>query len=599
MEKSLFENMKAIFRHYRTRFAKAFAMVLISNGLLILNPLVLRQAVNELASPATVQSGILSRWLHQLLGPYNKSLAIWALLLLIITAISAYFKYRMRYEFISVSRDAEKDLRFKIFERIQKQSKAFYDNHGIGELLSRLTNDISTYRDVLGPGIMYPLFFLTIVIPGVFALYVISPYLAFLSVIPLMVIPLLNMAIRNKVYSISHAVQKGLADISNMTQEHYSGIRILKGYADEKSFFKRFIDLSRQLIGLNLRLSCYQGLLFPFFTLITKMTTVAIVLLFGYIVLRAFGTLDAADFVSFMWIQSYIYVPVLMLAYVLPIYQRGRAAYDRLLEIYNEPIEVKDGKNKDLKIPELADLFFNNLTFRYPKASQPVLKNLTLNIPGGTFVGITGPVGSGKSTLLRLLNREYEIPPGMIYIGGTDIHEYPREAFQQQMVTVEQIPFLFSKSIADNVRFGREDATVEDVELVSKHADLHETVLSFPDQYDTVIGERGVTLSGGQRQRVAMARAFLVNRSILLLDDIFSAVDAATEKSIFAAMKTNFQKKTVLLITHRASLLESMDRVIYMSEGHIVEDGPPSQLVTLGGHYAALVELQKWNKGRS
>jgi ATP-binding cassette subfamily B protein len=217
---------------------------------------------------------------------------------------------------------------------------------------------------------------------------------------------------------------------------------------------------------------------------------------------------------------------------------------------------------------------------------------LTFNIKGGSFVGITGPIGSGKSTLFRLLSREYEIPRGMIYIGGKDIHDYPLEAFSKSMVTVEQIPFLFSKTIAENVMFGRDSASQAEIELVSRHADLHETVMEFPQQYDTVVGERGVTLSGGQKQRIVMARAFLVNRSILLLDDIFSAVDMGTERRIFDRMKSNFEGRTVLLITHRVSILEQLDRVIYMQDGKIVEDGSPAQLVQKKGYYAALHDLQ-------
>jgi ATP-binding cassette subfamily B protein len=281
-----------------------------------------------------------------------------------------------------------------------------------------------------------------------------------------------------------------------------------------------------------------------------------------------------------------------MLAWVLPIYERGRAAYDRLVEIYMEPIEISEGSHLHLHIPPKSEILFKELNFAYPRFSHHALKNINLTIKGGSFVGITGPVGAGKTTLFRLLNREYEIPKGMIFLGGRDIHDYSFEAFSQSIVTVEQIPFLFSKSIAENVSFGKEGATQEELELVAEMADLHDTVLEFPDQYNTVIGERGVTLSGGQKQRLAMARAFLVNRSILLLDDIFSAVDAATEKRIFNAMKMNFIDKTVLMITHRVSILEQMDLVIYMKNGEIVENGSPLDLFNQKGYYRTLFDLQ-------
>lgn len=593
MEKSLLDSLKAILQHYRLRFLKAFLMVLASNILLIFNPLVFRQAVMALDPHTSPASGFFADLLRTILGSQMRSLWPWALILLGISLISAYFKYWMRIAFISISRDVETDIRSKLFLRIQEQSRAFFDRHGVGELLSRLTNDISSYRDLLGPGIMYPLFFVTLVIPGMIALFQISAPLASISLIPLMLIPILNGAVRQQIYHISHQIQEGLGRMSNMVQEHYSGIRIVKSYVIENPLLKCFGELCQQFSKLSFKLSCLQGILYPFFTLLTKFVTVLLVLFSGLIILRAWGELSVADFVAFMWIQSYIFFPVLMLGWVLPVYERGRAAYDRLVEIYAEPIEVQDNVHSTLKIPPQADLEFRHLTFTYAGSPQPTLVDFNLKIQGGTFVGITGPVGAGKTTLFRLLNREYEVPRGTLLINNQEIQDYSFADLFCEIITVEQSSFLFSKSVADNVRFGREEASQQELELVSNYADLHDTIMSFPERYETMIGERGMTLSGGQKQRVAMARAFLVNRSILLLDDIFSAVDTATEKRIFAQIKAHFSGKTVLLITHRVSLLEQMDRVVYMMRGHIEEDGTPEELLAKQGHYAALVELQR------
>lgn len=555
-------------------------MVIAANGFLLLVPLVFRLALEQIFGHGTGAERAVAL-----------PLGGWVAVLLFLAAVAAVFKYRMRYAFISISRDAEKEVRSKLFARIQEQSMAFYDKHGIGELLSRLTNDISAYRDVLGPGIMYPLFFTTLVVPGIFALFYLSPNLAAVSLIPLLSIPALNLVTRKSIYKASHQAQKGLADLSNMAQEHFTGIRIVKGYSAGPQLSEIFSALARSLIRINVKLNCYQGLLYPLFTMITKMVTAVLVVFAGYVILKAKASLTTADFVSFMWIQSYIFFPILMLAWVLPIYSRGRASYERLVEIYEEPIEVRQGPVRVPRIPRNADISLHNLTFSYPGKERVVLDGLALTIPPGTFVGITGPVGAGKTTLLRLLNREYEIPRGMISIGGNDIHDYPLEAFSEEIVTVEQIPFLFSRSIADNVRFGKEAAPIEDVEMVAKYADLHETVMEFPERYETVIGERGMTLSGGQKQRVAIARAFLVDRSILLLDDVFSAVDVKTEERIFSAMLEAFKNRTVLMITHRLSVLEKMDRVIFLENGKIVEDGTPAALKELGGKFAALAAL--------
>lgn len=593
MEKSLFENLKAVLFRYRIRFFKGFLMLLISNFLLVFNPLVFRQAVFAFDPASSEKNGFFGKFFINLLGPYYTSLYPWAILLITIAAISAFFKYWMRMTFITVSREVEMEIRSKLFGRIQEQSMNFFDHHGTGELLSRLTNDIAIYREVLGPGIMYPLFSLTVVLPGIIALFIISKSLALISLIPLLIIPFVNFLVGSRIYKTARLVQEKLGDMSNLVQEFFSAIRIIKSFVAEKVTLNIFSELSEKMKWMNLRLFNIQGSLFPFFVLLTKIITVLLVLFSGMIILNDWGELTAADFVSFMWIQSYIFFPVLMLGWLVPVYERGRAAYERLVQIYNEPIEVREKKAIKEKIEPGASITFKNLNFTYPLGKEKAIDNINLEIAGGSFVGITGPIGSGKTTLFKLLNREYEVPPGMILIDDIDIHGYPLKAFQAAFVTVEQVPFLFSKSIAENVRFGKREATLSEVEEALLVADFHETILEFPEQYQTVIGERGVTLSGGQRQRLALARAFLVNRSTLLLDDIFSNVDAATEKRIFHAMKKSFEGKTIILISHRASVLNQMDKVIYMQDGKIIEEGSPKELYQMGGHYKALLELQK------
>jgi len=577
MEKGLFKNLLSIIKIYKIRYIKALAMLVVSNGLLIVNPLIFRKALGFVE-------------IHKE-GPLG-SIYFWVALLLILAGVSSYLKYRMRVAFISISRDEEANVRLKLFERIQEQSRAFYDRHGIGELISRLTNDIGAYRDVLGPGLMYPMFWMTLVVPGSIALFVISPILASIALTPLLLIPLSNTFFRERLYHVSGKLQQALASLSNYVQEAFSGIKIIKSYGIEKIVGDRFVKLCEELIKPNLYFNFLQGILLPFLNLLTKFATLGTVILYGILAFQGYSRLSTADFLSFFWIQSYVYFPVLMLAWVIPMYERGRAAYDRLVDIYEEPNEVTDSQAATLTIPESADISFNRLDFTYSGTSRPVFTDLNLKIKAGTFVGITGPVGAGKSTLFRLLMREYEIPRGMISIGEHDIHDYPLRAFSSSMVSVDQVPFLFSKSIAENVFFGREETSQEELEMVARFADLHETVLEFPERYDTLVGERGLKLSGGQKSRVAMARAFLVNRSFLLLDDIFSAVDAKTEARIFKAIKKHFAGKTVVLVTHRVNLLNELDRVIYMEEGKIVEDGSPKVLLKEKGYYAALADLQ-------
>lgn len=575
MEPTLFLNLFAMIKQNRVRVLISSVVLIISNFLIIANPLVFRIAITK------VQLG------------WDRSIFYWGFALISIAFVAAVLKYYARVSFFTVARDGERNVRSKVYSRIQMQSMAFFDKHGTGELLSRLTNDINYYRDAVGLGLFFPLYCLTLIIPSWIALFLISVPLTFVSLIPFVLFPLFNSSVRNYVFNLSIGIQRKLADLSNLAQEHFTGIKVIRSYVMENACSKLFSKLCRQLIQYNLKFITLMGEIIPIFFFLTRVITVLLILLSGAIILKGWGILTTADFISFMWIQSYIYFPILIAGWILPIFAKGSSAYQRLEEIYSEPITVQEGP-KNLQIPPEADIDLKDLSFSYPESDKDALLNLNLRIKGGSFVGLTGPIGSGKSTLLRLLNREYEIPRDHIFIGGHDIRDYTFQALRQAIVTVEQAPFLFSKSIGENVKFGKEEATQIEIERVSELADLHTTVMEFPQKYETEIGERGATLSGGQKQRIALARAFLVNRSIFLLDDIFSAVDAATERKIFTTLKKNFAGKTVLLVTHRVSILEQMDRVIYMHEGQIKEDGTPQELVKQKGSYAALVELQRF-----
>lgn len=596
MQENILKNIFSIVKLYKKQFVIAILLVFISNCLLVLNPLIFRQAIMALDPHTGQNSGTLYNLLTWLLGPYMNSLTLWAILLIYIAALSAYLKYKMRIAFIAISRDAEADLRRNLFKKIQAQSSAFFDKHPIGELMSRLTNDVSAYRDVLGPGIMYPFHFITLVIPAQIGLFSISVPLALLSLVPILILPLLILFMGKTAYTTSLKVQEAMADMSTMVHETYSGIRIVKSYAILKDVLKRFTQFCLKFIGLNLRWLFIEGSFYPLLMLITRMMTIAMVLLAGYLLDYGWSSLSAADFVSFMWLQSFLFGPIMMLGWVLPFYIKGSAAYTRLSEVFREKIEVEENPKGLSSLPPNPSINFHNLSFTYPGSDFPVLSNINLEIKPATFLGITGPVGAGKTTLLRLLMRDYEISKGMIVIGEHDIHDYTLKALHKEMAIVEQNPFLFSKTIAENVRFGNEEASLKDLEVVTELADLHQTILRFPDTYYTLVGERGVTLSGGQKKRLAIARAFLVNRSIFLLDDIFSAVDYKTEKQIFDKLREKYAGKTVLLITQRVSILEKMDRILYMINGTVAEDGSPEELVKLNGHYAALVQLHKMKK---
>ncbi|OJU82032.1 MAG: hypothetical protein BGO10_04065 [Chlamydia sp. 32-24] len=590
MEKNLLRNLRQIVFHYKFRFLFAIFLDFCSNLLLVSNPLLMREAITFLTGNKPSLSFPLS-----LFSRYADFILFWVILFFTIAVAVACLRYSMRVIFFTISREAEMAVRSLIFKKIQKQSRAFYDKYEIGELLSRLTNDVSAYRDVLGPGMMYPIYVFTLMIPAYSALFFISHTLFLVALLPLLLVPIVNAFIKRKVYKHSKLVQYLLGRLSSLVQEHYSGIRIIKGYQAENDLFRSFSQQNVELAHQSYWLTIYEQVVFPFLSTVTKSLTIVLVIVASFLIL-SYQSMTLADFVSFMWIQSYIFFPIVMLTWLLPIYERGKVAYERLFEIFNEPIEVTNDKGK-YTIPINSEICFHNLTFAYPLTDRTVLKNINLCIKPGTFVGITGPIGSGKSTLFKLLNREYEIPNEMITIGGKDIHEYKLDSFNETFVTVEQLPFLFSTTIAENISIGKELVSKEELDQAAEHALLHETILEFPNQWETMVGEKGVMLSGGQKQRVAMARAFIVNRSILLLDDIFSAIDSSTQKKIFASMKKNFIGKTILLITHKVSLLKEMDRILYLHDGQIIEDGTPGELLNKKGAFSALAALQGQDDG--
>ncbi|MCE2983213.1 MAG: ABC transporter ATP-binding protein/permease [Parachlamydia sp.] len=592
MNKSLIGSLIEMIRSYRLRVIFAFVLVLLSNLLIVLNPLILRQAIMALVPGQFEEPTLLTRLLQKEMGSLYHCPYGWAFLMIGIGTAAAALKYYMRMIFITMGREVELQLRQKLFDRLQAQSKIFFDKYGIGDLLSRLTNDISAYRDLLGPGLMYPIFFSTLLIPVMIALFTLSPLMASVTLIPLFVIYGLNSAIRQPLYHLARQVQESLGSMSGMVHEHYSGIRIVKAYALELKLLQKFKRLGKNFQTISMRFGCFQGMVFPFLTLIIKSVSLLIVVVAGGMIAYRTENFNAADFLSFMWLQSYLFTPLLMLGWILPMYQKGKAAYGRLVEIYEEPIELQERAPNLNAIEPQDSIVIKDLTFSYPHQMKAALRGINLTIPSGAFIGITGPVGSGKTTLFRLLNREYEIPENKILIGGKDIHSYRLSAFHQAIVMVEQMPFLFSKSIQDNIGFGL-DLSEEKLEKVSRQADIYDTIKKFPQQFSTVVGERGISLSGGQKQRIAIARAFLTDRPILLLDDIFSSLDTETEHRVFEAIKANFSGKTVLLVTHRVSILEQLDRLIYMKEGKIVEEGTPEELVRKKGFYEALYNLQK------
>lgn len=555
MESSPFGEVRRVLILHKKDLAAAFLLLLVSNLLLITNPLLLRRA------------------LEGLLGKGAFPVAT----LLAVAFTSSMLRFFMRIRLFSISCSAEKQIRGALFYRLENQSAEFYSKYSVGDLVNRLTSDIIAWRDILGPGVMYPLFAFTLLVPGFLALGYLSLTVALVAAIPLIILPILNRFVRKSLYETALSVQRLLGNMSSFAEEIFSSIGVVKAYCLEKWAFHKYEELSLLMKKRGFLLSVYQGLLFPLFALVARLVTLSIVALFSWLILVKKAPIDVADFVSFMWIQSYLFLPLLMLGWVLPIYQKGRAAYFRLHELWQEPfIALKKGRDI-FKVP--PEIRLEKVFFRYPGKKEDALRGVSLRIPQGAFVGLTGEVGAGKTTLFRLLLGELGTRyRGSLLFDGNEMRDFPPGALQKSITSVEQIPFLFSNSIRENILFGNEEASDEEMEAAADMAAFHDAVSGFPGKYETLVGEKGTALSGGEKQRLAMARAFLFDRSLLLLDDIFSSLDTMSERNVLDRMKRFFIGKTVVVITHRPAVLKAMDWIVVMAKGKVIQEGTPAEL---------------------
>lgn len=521
-------------------------------------------------------------------------LFIYSALLLGLTLLSTYCKYRTRNNLLDLSLKAENGLKAKLFAKIQSSSESFYDRYSTGALMNYFTQDLQFYRDMLRIGLFAPLNLLTLVLPALLALAWISIPLTLITAIPLVLVPLVMWNVMRWIYRLSTKRQEILGDMSAFAHESFTGIRLIKASGIEKGFIDHMQRLGLKLYKVSLKLHTLECSFFPFIVTITRLVTLSLVITSAGMIYLNVGNLLTNDFLSFMWIQSYLLFPIMIFGWALPLIQKGKAAYDRLYFLYSWQDPVKDEGIADLQIPKQPSIRIRDLSFTYPGEVEPALKEISLNIPSGASWAITGPLGSGKSTLLKLLLRGYETPKGAIEIGGEPIQNYPIDELLQKIALIEQSPFFLSDSLLENIRMGKREATEEEVEQVIQEADLLETVESFPSRHFTMVGERGVTLSGGQKRRLAVARTLIADRPLLLLDDVFSALDVETEQRLFKQLKRRFNGKTTLFVGHKASILLEFDWLVYLSKGRIIEQGPPKELLKRKeSAFSALYNLQK------
>ena len=568
------------FLKYRTKLLLGFLITIIARIFSLFAPRLIGNSLTAvekyLQSPAGDSEAI------------KKVLLMNILIIIGATLISGFLTFLMRQTIINVSRFIEFDLKNEIFWHYQKLTQRFYKNNRTGDLMNRISEDVGKVRMYVGPAFMYSVNTISLFIIVISYMISIAPELTLYTMLPLPILSVTIYKLSRIINTKSTLVQEILSKMSSFAQEVFSGISVIKSYNLQHKMNTNFSDLAHDSFEKNMSLVKVQAWFFPLMILLIGCSNLIVIYVGGNQYIN--GKIEIGVLAEFIIYVNMLTWPVAVVGWITSIVQQAEASQKRINVFLKEKPEIDDGPGINKSIS--GNIKFKNVSLVYPETNITALRNISLEIPSGTTLGVIGNIGSGKTTFLDLISRLYDPSEGSIEIDGFNIKDYLIEEIRSSLAYVPQNAFLFSESIEDNIRFGSINANKEEIQKATKHSKVHDNIIGFKEGYKTLLGERGVTLSGGQIQRVSIARGLIKKPDILLLDDCLSSVDIDTEEEILKHLKTATKNKTTIIVSHRISSVRHSDLIIVLENGQIVQKGRHIDLINVNGYYKELSKKQ-------
>ena len=576
--------LNKFFSKYKWRILAGLLITILSKLLALKIPQIIRDSLNVVED---YQKGIVTD-----LEEVKHQLLINVLVIIGVAIVAGFFTFLMRQTIIVTSRLIEFDLKNEIYQQYQRLSLNFYKQNRTGDLMNRISEDVSKVRMYVGPAIMYSMNMIVLFAVGFTQMIQVDLKLTLYTLIPFPLLSISIFILSKVIHKRSTIVQQYLSKLTTFNQEFFSGINVVKSYGIEASIIKDFDKIANDSKEKNINLHKANALFFPLMILLIGISNLIVIYIGGKQYIN--DEIQIGTIIEFMLYVNILTWPVAVVGWVTSMVQQAEASQVRINEFLQQVPEIQNTNDTPTELD--GNVTFKDVTFTYEDTNITALKNVNFTVKSGETLAILGKTGSGKSTIIELISRLYDVENGTVLLDNKPIKEVNLDDLRNQIGFVPQDPFLFSDTIENNIKFGKEDATEEEIINAAKNAVVHKNIVDFANGYKTILGERGVTLSGGQKQRVSIARAIIKNPKILIFDDCLSAVDTETEEKILSNLERVSKNKTTFIISHRVSSAKNADKIIVLDSGKIIQQGTHNQLITEKGYYKDLYEQQLLEK---